>query len=187
MENIGVCIHIGGALPESLIDEFVQIAVDEISFYDDFDSGIVKEAAGEVLLLEGTADYGLCKDLQAFCIKHSLPFKHTCEASGEYNADMTYWRPGMEEPETFITGTNEESVIHVVQIKPLIKFMSALIAEGMEALPKCLDYPDVAIQRLVKVGLEQGKETMLAEINKHFESLYPSEDFEVPPFTIIKE
>jgi hypothetical protein len=187
MESIGVYIHIGGALHESLINEFVQLAIDEISFYDDFNSDFVREADGQSLLLEGTADYGLCKDIHAFCIEHGLSFKHTCEAKDEYNADMTYWHPGMEDPETFMIGSNEESVIRVAQIKPLMKFMSALIADGMEALPKNLDDQDEAIQRLVKIGLDSGKETLLVEINKYFESLYPPEDFEVPTFTIIKE
>lgn len=79
-EPIGMTIEIGGTLPASLIEEFLEIVCDDL---DNITGPLTHEdikalSKSDVIRYDGTANFGLCQDLTKFCIKHQLSFvQHT--------------------------------------------------------------------------------------------------------------
>jgi hypothetical protein len=183
--NIWINIEIGGTLPISIIGALLETISDEIDNLSAPNSvDQVLECEGDVIQISGTSYNGLCPSLHKFCMEHNLPFKHTCDACEEYNPDETYWLPGMQYAMTFVTDNSADPIVKVSVIKPLLQFMLGVITEGLEALPKYLDYPNAAVQEFVKEGLENGKEALHKKLNDHIEKLTSMQSYEIPTLVI---
>ena len=181
-EPIGVCFKVGGVLPASLVDEFLECLSEDI---DNSNGNLGRgdiEDLGAPLEVYGNADYGLCNSTHDFCIKHGLTFIATAEASGEYNACTTFFTPGMEESETYDTDSNGNAVIRSSKVRPLIDFMLALVEREDKALPLFLNNP--ATEDVVKECLERPDE-IPSILREHIKKIVPKEaPNEVPPLVI---
>lgn len=181
-EPIGVSFKVGGVLPASLVDEFLECLSEDI---DNSDGNLKREDIedlGSYLEVYGNADYGLCNSTHDFCIKHGLTFIATAEASGEYNACITYFTPGMKDSETYDTDSNGNAVIRYNNIRPLMDLMLALVEREDKALPLFLNNP--ATEDLVKECLEQ-PDKITNILREHIKKVVPNEaPNEVPPLVI---
>lgn len=181
-EPIGVSFKVGGVLPASLVDEFLECLSEDI---DNSDGNLGKEDIeylGGPLEVYGNADYGLCSSTHDFCIKHGLTFVATAEASGEYNACTTFFSPGMENSVTYDTDSNGNAVIRSSKVRPLIDFMLALVEREGKALPLFLNNP--AIADTAKECLEQ-PDKISSILRGHIKQVMPNEaPNEVPPLVI---
>lgn len=185
-EPIGTYIEIGGTLPASLIEKFLECVVSDFdNLQSDASIEELEEVSGEEpIQYDGTANYGLCNDLTTFCKEHDLTFVTHSESCGEYNADTTFWMPGMEDPETFYTDTNGEPLVHFKDISPLTEFMYALILDGYKALPNFMNSDSNRIKYLVSVGLNKGYPELLTELSAAVEETLPKKLIKVPPLVI---
>lgn len=181
-EPIGVSFKVGGVLPASLVDEFLECLSKDI---DNSDGNLGREHIedlGGPLEVYGNADYGLCNLTHDFCIKHDLTFVATAVASGEYNACTTFFSPGMEDSETYDTDSNGNAVIRSSKVRPLIDFMLALVEREDKALPLFLNNP--AIADTAKECLEQ-PDKISSILREQIKQVVPNEaPDEVPPLVI---
>lgn len=181
-EPIGVSFKVGGVLPASLVDEFLECLSEDI---DNSDGNLGREDIedlGTPLEVYGNADYGLCNSTHDFCIKHGLTFVATAEASGEYNACITFFTPGMGDSETYDTDSNGNAVIRSSKVRPLIDFMLALVEREDKALPLFLNNP--AIADTAKECLEQ-PDKISSILREQIKQVVPNEaPDEVPPLVI---
>jgi hypothetical protein len=155
-EPIGICIEIGGTLPVSLIEAFLEEVYTDIDNLNGPDSKeeIIELSNTDCIRYDGTANYGLCNELTKFCQEHNLQWIQHSEASGEYNADTAYWKPGMKEPESFRTDAENNAVLRADEIRPLVYLLRDLIIEGEATLPKYINEKDERVKELVVAGLK---------------------------------
>ena len=183
-EPIGIELTIGGNLPASLVDEFLECVNDDIEIGNGNLNREDLENLNDSLTIYGNADYGMCAGVHDFCIKHGLTFIANVEACGEYNACTTFFVPGMEESETYDTDSNENAVLRTNQIRPLFDFMLALLERADKALPLFLNNP--AITDLVKECLER-KEDIPTILKEHIKTVLPNEAPDTAPPLVIDE
>lgn len=184
-EPIGTYFEVGGTLPASLIEEFLTAASDDIdNLIGPFNKADVLALDDEPCRFDGTANNGLCIRLTKFCIKHDLTYVTHSEASGECNADTSFWMPGMDDAETFYTDTNDNPIVPFNDISPLVNFMYAVIIDGKEALPKFINDDCNRIKDLVAVGLNKGYPEFLIQLQAAIEEALPKTLIKVPPLVI---
>ena len=168
-EYINLTLEIGGNLPVALVPEFLKCVNDDVIIDDIIINGIIiddnKNLTYEDLLdlveplkIYGSANYGQCPQTTNFCINHGLSFVNQADSQGEYEADTTFFLPGMEEEETYKTDQQYNAVVQVKQIKPLIDLLIAYTEKGINALQsnnnpvvrdlikRCLDNPQDTLQ-----------------------------------------
>lgn len=181
-EPISVGLEIGGGLPASLINTFLTCINNDI----DRGEGLltIKDITNleESLTVYGTANYGLVERTHKFCIEHNLPFIVRSEASGEYNADTTFFVPGMEDSENYATDQNDNAVVRSNQVRPMFDLLLALVDRDIKALPKFLNNPAVA--DLIRDCLESPDE-IVSHLREQINELLPREAPDtLPPLTI---
>jgi hypothetical protein len=81
---------------------------------------------GPLLLQDDQARWGKFEGLEAFCRAHALTYVRDCEAKYEYDAEVVWWAPGMEEAQG-TTGTQDGGAL--VSIEAL----RAALAQGEPA------------------------------------------------------
>jgi hypothetical protein len=185
-EPIGTYFEVGGTLPASLMEEFLECATDDLdNFQGDGSVEELEAVSGEEpIRFDGNANNGLCNRLSKFCKEHDLTYVTHSEANGECNADTTYWMPGMEYPETFYTDVNNNAIVPFNDISPLVNFMYAVIIDGKEALPKFINDDCNRIKDLVAVGLNKGYPEFLIQLQAAIEEALPKTLIKVPPLVI---
>jgi hypothetical protein len=184
-EYISTYFEVGGKLPASLIDAFLNVASDDINNMIGPDTREeLLELDNEICRFDGTANYGLCNELSKFCREHDLPFITHSEVCIEYNADTTFWLPGMEEPETFYTDANNNPIVPFNDISPLVRFMYAVIIDGKNALPIFINDECSRVKDLVAVGLDKGYPEFLIKLQGAIEEALPQILPELPPLVI---
>jgi hypothetical protein len=183
-EPIGTCIEIGGALPASLIEAFLECVENDIdNCIGPYTREMLEEEVDGTTSIryDGTVDKGICNELIRFCKRHNLTYVTHAEARGEYEADTSYWSPGMEMEESFKTNSDNNPIIDASDIKPVIDLMYAMVIDGKRALP--LFTNDGTVAGLVKLGLDNYPE-FLIQLRATIDSHFPKDADSVPPFVI---
>jgi hypothetical protein len=87
-EPIGISIEIGGELPESLLEQLLNAAENQIEDVSEGPTSMknLRAANGKTLKWMGLANYGDVSDLTAFCKEHNLSYLFHCEGKYEYSA-----------------------------------------------------------------------------------------------------
>lgn len=182
-EYIYVSLEIGGTLPASLVPEFLQsIDEDIINKGEEITLNSLK-GLNDSLKINGEANYGLCTHTKEFCMEHGLSFINQAEAKCDYNADATYFVPGMEDVESYNTDQNGNAVVRLDQVKPLFDLMLALAEQDLKALPKFLNNPAVA--DLVKDCLDKPQD-IIQHLKQRINEVLPREAPELPALIIDK-
>ena len=114
-------------------------------------------------------------------MEHGLSFINQAEAKCDYNADATYFVPGMEDVESYNTDQNGNAVVRLDQVKPLIELLLELAEHGDKALPKFLNNPAVA--DLVKDCLDSPAD-IIKNIKERLSEVLPQEAPDIPPLII---
>ncbi len=106
MSNRGcVEIHIGGPAPDSIMDRLIRAIVETEASLDNYGEAIVcDESVREVLGDGGTIDlyddearYDRFEDLQQFLVEHKIHFNLHQEDTGDFDAEIVYYRGGFRE------------------------------------------------------------------------------------------
>jgi len=112
-------IEIGGQLPASELPFFIQAINNETNlnlkeeikedispkeFLDLLDGTEniddmqeIIQNGGSLRFFVSEARYGRFEDIESFCVRNGLTFIRYSEAYGEYEADIEWWQPGMEQ------------------------------------------------------------------------------------------
>jgi hypothetical protein len=178
-------VKIGGELPADLIEEFISTVRDDIS---DLQCGPTTEAelrneAGTTIRWDGISNYGLCNDVTAFCQEHNLSYVHHSESTGEYDATIIYWIPGMKEAVSVTSDRDGDTLVEIDKIKPYTDLLLALTKQGEKALPLFTGIDP--LQDLVEKGLKNYP-AMIKALEKKLQALLPGCPT-LPAFTISKE
>jgi hypothetical protein len=181
-DPIGMSITIGGELPASLIQEFLD-AIKDIgdligpSTEEDLRAEISQKPNS--IQWQGITNFGYCEMVEAFCENHNLSYvKHT-EAKYEYDADVRYWVPGMK-AQTVVKSDQEGTIqIPVELIRPFTDLLLGLAKDGKKALPLFLH---TDLKKFVTKGLKNYPK-MLAELTATIDKLLPVAPT-LPPLTI---
>jgi hypothetical protein len=183
-EPMGMHIDIGGELPASLIEEFLKTANDEIGErLDGPDTETELRtiiSAPNTIRWSGISNYGMCNELTAFCREHNLSYVHHSEASGEYDAGIYYWVPGMKGQGYVQSDSSENIMVNAEQVRPLMDLLLALLKNGEKALPLFMNNEHLG--KIVQKGLKNYKK-MLAELPKTINKMLPVAPI-LPPLTI---
>lgn len=183
-EPIGMSIEIGGTLPANLIDEFFSAIQDDISdiFQGPTSEEDLKTEAGKgSITWMGTANYGLCNDLFAFCENHKLSYLHHSDASGQYDATIAYWLPGMKEAVSLESSQEGSVRVAAEDVRPLFDLLLSLV-ENKDSLAKFIGVE--GLEDIVEKGMKKPS-SLLSLLEKRIEKLLPVPP-SIPSF-IIKE
>lgn len=183
-DPISVSLEIGGIISASLVDQLLACINYDIDRGDGPLTRIEMEGRNDSLTVYGMADYGLCNKTHNFCIEHQIPFIIHAEASGECNADTTFFVPGMEDSENYMTDQNETAVVRSSQVRPMFDLLIALVEGDLKALPKFMNNP--AVRDLVKDCLES-PDDIISHLKERIDEILPREAPDnVPPLIIDK-
>lgn len=183
-EPISVSLEIGGTIPDSLVDRLIECINDDIDRSEGPLTRVEMEGRNDSLTVYGMANYGLCESTHSFCIENDIPFIIHADASGEYNADTTFFVPGMEDSENYATDQNETAIVRSSQVRPMFDLLIALIEGDIKALPKFINNP--AVCNLVKDCLES-PDDIVSHLKERINEILPREAPDnVPPLIIDK-
>jgi len=186
-EPIGLNLEVGGDLPASLVPELIQTLKGDL--YDinggPTDVSNVHSLKGPVSWY-ATSNWGECDDLKIFLRKNYLSYIHKCDASGEYDASVSYWIPGMKAEWVLQGNTNGDVVLAVDAIKPLCDLLLSLAESGPKALPLFIDSKSETVKEIVQKALKTGNHKRIyTSLRKHIEALMPTVPT-LPPFRIAR-
>jgi len=183
---LGISISIGGVLPTSLIDEFLEAITEEIDnltgpYEKDM---LLKEIADpniSDITFNGASNNGTCDLLTSFCVCHDLSYIIHIEGEGDYNAETIFYTPEEGEDSFLTNATDDFPIVSADEIKPLIKLLLALLEEGQEALPKYINV--LRIKDLVALGLEDYSK-LLPAIQERLDEVLPKSLPDLPPLIV---
>jgi len=166
-EEMGMYVEIGGELTEKQAVELIEIVTGEISTDDGPDSlDKLRMVAGTgPVRWSGTSNYGMADDTVAFCERNNLSYIHHSDSKYEYNAESSYWLPGMKQAKSHLETNDGETVVQVSVIKPLVELLLSISKGGVNALPlsigrkgldqklieKCIKHPKKALEYIEKI------------------------------------
>jgi len=180
-EYIYVSLEVGGKLPVSIVPEFLDCVNKDIIPDDNKLYTLDDLIKNELFKVYGQAEYGMCTQTKDFCIKHGLYYVCRAGSSGEYDADTTFYVPGMEEESTYKTDQNGEATVRLDQVKPFFDLMIALAEQDIKALPKFLNNRVVA--DLVKDCLDSPAD-IIKHLKERLSEVLPQEAPDIPPLII---
>lgn len=117
-------IEIGGKISKSVLEELYEIVQYEglgwesdapLPDFDDFLQHIV--SVGVIRLSDSEATGGMFQALEAFCQKHDLAYIRHCEAKYEYDAELVWWLPAMEEPISCASNQSGDALLPAEDVK----------------------------------------------------------------------
>jgi hypothetical protein len=120
-------IHIGGPFPRALLDELIGVIAAEGTSLEDYGSPCateesLREAFREgavVSLYDAEASFGQFDALEAFLVKHHIPFDRYSDAFYEYNAEAVFYR-GRGEPIIMPTDQEGQIMVHAEVIAKVL-------------------------------------------------------------------
>ena len=169
-------ITIGGKVPSALLEEFLgEVASSGASVGDygdaPFDGRTAEELRGaldedgHLRLADPEACYGQFDDLEAFCVRHGIPFDRHSDARYEFDAVNVTFRPGMERPVVVASNNAGDSLAEVDGIRSVARELAWLVTAGLT------------------------KDELLAAVakaSKDLEALLPPEVEPLPPLEIVE-
>ena len=135
-------ITIGGTLSAKLLEAFLGVVTSagaKVGSYEGspFDA-TTAEGLLEVLdenrhlfLVDDEARYGQFENLEAFCIKHNIPFDRHSSARYEFDAEKVMFRPGMKRPLGVPSNDEGGMLLNVETVRPVAKELARLATAKM--------------------------------------------------------
>jgi len=112
-EMTWTAMTIGGELPESKVKELENIIDGEFSYLAAY---TIK--SGETVDIAGFVNYGNPDDVKQFCADNNLTYWHHFDAGYEWDAGVTFWKPGMEsEIECGASGQGSEPLLTLHELR----------------------------------------------------------------------
>ena len=135
-------ITIGGKVPAALLDEFLSEATStgaSVGDYEEavFAAGTVEELLkaldedGHLRLADAQASYGQFEGLEAFCLRHGIPFDRHSNAHFEFDSENIYFRPGMKEPASVPSNNAGDDLMNMDKVRPVAKELARLATAGL--------------------------------------------------------
>lgn len=138
--RVSVSIRLGGVLPGILRDELVRI-IDSEGLSTDWEGEPFSiddiRSNGPVTLLAHEVAGGSLDALEAFCIRHCLPFARTCDAyPGEWDAERLVF-DGLSEPISYLITSTGHIAMTIGEIRSLgsIEAIEASVAHADMVIP----------------------------------------------------
>ena len=189
-EPTGMSIEIGGAIRESDLEELLGLVTDgEIyDMYSDSPTTVsdLKRAikAGERIEWGGTSNYGSCDDLSAWLRVHLISYIHTSGSTGQYNAAVYFWTPGMRSEEVYDTSVDdEEPIIGVEEIRPVCNLMLDLLKNKNAGLALHINDESEDVKKIVEKSMKK-PEKLIPLLAKKLNELLPAVP-KLPPVTLL--
>lgn len=186
-EYIGMNIKIGGELPSDKIEDLLTAVKDDLSeITGPTTEQELRSQSGKITGWDATSDYGECDDLKAFCQKNKLGYIHRCDSTGEYDASVAYWIPGMKTETRMNSDQHGSEMIQNSAIKPYITLLLALARDGTKALPLFINIEgdeEDELKKIIEIGLKGTTKMMFNKLEKRLNELLPLVP-DLPPFII---
>jgi hypothetical protein len=122
-------IRIGGKVPAALVEAFVkEVAATKASVggYDGhpFDPKQqpteVLDENGYLYLADSQTHFGMFEELEAFCVKHDIPFARHSDAFAEHDAENVSYRPGMKEPVVSSATQSGDALLRAEEVQKVL-------------------------------------------------------------------
>lgn len=171
-------ICIGGALPESKLEEFKQVVTNDFGLFDQN-----WNEYGHLIFEDGDVSYGRFEEIEDFCIKNKLSFIRESGTDGQYDPELSVFIPDTIREELLL---NHNGAV-VTPAEPLRGLRRALkevtvknakqVVKSKSPHPTCLSYA----KHLLK-----GKDPLTFVQIVLEEDVPPDnpEEKDLPPFTI---
>jgi len=135
-------IRIGGNLPARLLEEFfaeVRSTGAKAGGFDGpaFDCRTAEELRqardeqGRLALADAEASYGQFEGLEAFCLRHGIPFDRHSDAHYEFDAENVYFRPGMKHPAQVSSNNCGDDLMSADEVRTVAKELARLATTGV--------------------------------------------------------
>jgi hypothetical protein len=129
--SIPASITIGGTILTSRLHELYE-AVEEDGAMQDWDVpiqdfedflGLLREANGRsaIAFYDAEASWGRFAAMEERCVELGLTYNRSCDAEGEWDAEVVWWAPGMEVPATADGNNAGNALIEVSALHRAIK------------------------------------------------------------------
>ena len=136
-------IRIGGKVPAKLLDGFLSEATSTGASMGDYEEAtfaaenveeLVKalDEDGHLVLADSQASYGQFEGLEAFCLRHDIPFDRHSDAHYEVDAENIYFRAGMEQPASVPSNNCRDDLTDADEIRPVAKELTRLTTAGLD-------------------------------------------------------
>jgi hypothetical protein len=187
-EPIGITIEIGGDLPANRIEGFLEALRSEC--YDVVGPSTENElrnktGRNQTIKINATANFGNCDDLMIFCRKNKLGYIHHCEAKYEYEAEITYWVPGMKKAKSLRADQGGTALINIEYVKPVTDFLFKYLNEGPTVFP--LHINEDSLKSIAEKCLKATtQKQILGVFERKFNELLPGRP-RLDPFNIVEE
>ncbi|HUT59472.1 MAG TPA: hypothetical protein VNA25_16605 [Phycisphaerae bacterium] len=138
-------IYIGGPIPRVLLEELVGVIVADGASLEDYGAPCATEEdlrkafreGAVVSLYDAEASFGQFDGLEAFLVKHRIPFDRYSDAFYEYNAEAVFYR-GRGEPIIMPTDQEGHVMVHA-------EVIAKVLDDGSLDAPRKLN----AVRRLI--------------------------------------
>jgi hypothetical protein len=173
-------MEVGGNLPGSLIEEFLT------TINDEFSNGYVPSesemrSCKHTFSFDGHVNYGIPDDTKVFCEIHNLSYRISCEASGEYDADVTFWKPGMKSEIKLAGNQAGNAQVDAQEARLIMEVCLEVMEKGNDALPLFLNRADW-LDDLIEKNAKR-KVNLVKVLRKRLDCMIP-EIPGLPPFSV---
>jgi len=124
-------IEIGGPLTAELYQKFLEaldgtVRVSDYNGPDDISSirNEIDNAIANATTVEFYNDQargGMFEEIETWCQSHGLTYVRHSEAKFEFDAELAWWQPGMEHPNTVVSNNAHEVLINIVVIQECLE------------------------------------------------------------------
>ena len=128
-------ISIGGAVPRKLAGKLCEAIKDSGASLDYGCAPFEPENADDLLaaaktsgtleLMDDEATYGQFEELEAFLVKHKIPFDRHSDAKYEFDAERVVFRPGMKEPQIQPATNDDDVLVRADDVMDVVKGLEA--------------------------------------------------------------
>jgi hypothetical protein len=135
-------ITIGGKIPSALLEEFLGAVTSTYAFVGGYEgapfSGKTAEELrgaldedGHLRLADPEARYGQFEEMEAFCVRHGIPFDRHSDARYEFDAVNVIFRPGMEHPVETASNNAGDALADAGALRPVVRELARLATAGL--------------------------------------------------------
>jgi hypothetical protein len=123
-EDTWTSIEIGGAIPQNLIPELIDLVEQEFGDLEVSPEDAIHDALRDKTSVNftGNVNYGNPDEVCGFCQEHGLPYWLWCDDGYEWASMIKIWRPGFEEELSI--GCNSQTREPLIPIDAVMKFES---------------------------------------------------------------
>jgi hypothetical protein len=123
-EETWTSIEIGGAIPQNLIPELIDLVEQEFGDLEVSPEDAIHDALRDKTSVNftGNVNYGNPDEVCGFCQEHGLPYWLWCDDGYEWASMIKIWRPGFEEELSI--GADSQSRDPLIAIGEIMKFES---------------------------------------------------------------